>query len=132
MENHVFWTMDQIKRFNHAIWHTPLSEISRWKVFFFKQMRIIVLATRGFSNDKVQLRASALTFYSLLSVIPVAAIAFAIAKGFSLDQNLEHIITEKFQAHQEVLNWLLQNARNALQQTRGGYIAGIGMAILIW
>lgn len=132
MANPVLWTMNLIKRFNHAIWHTPLSEISRWKVFFFKQMRIIVLATRGFSNDKVQLRASALTFYSLLSVIPVAAIAFAIAKGFSLDQNLEQLISEKFQAHQEVLNWLLQNARNALQQTRGGYIAGIGMTILIW
>ena len=37
------------------------------------------------------LRASALTFYTLLSVIPVAAIAFAIAKGFGLDQNLEQI-----------------------------------------
>jgi membrane protein len=124
--------MNMIKRFNHAIWYTPLSEISRWKVFFFKQMRIIVLATRGFSNDKVQLRASALTFYSILSVIPVAAIAFAIAKGFSLDQNLEQLITEKFQAHQEVLNWLLQNARNALKETRGGYIAGVGVIILVW
>ena len=77
------------------------------KTFLFKQLRIIVLAARGFSNDKVQLRASALTFYSLLSIIPVAAIAFAIAKGFGLDQNLEQLITDKFQAHQEVLNWLL-------------------------
>ena len=114
MANPVKWGMDLIKRFNHAIWHTPLSEISKWKVFLFKQIRIVVLATRGFSNDKVQLRASALTFYSVLAVVPIAAIAFAIAKGFSLDQNLEQLITEKFQAHQEVLNWLLQNARNAL------------------
>lgn len=132
MANPVLWVMDQIKRFNHLIWHTPLSEISRWKKFLLKQMRIIVLATRGFSNDKVQLRASALTFYSLLAVVPIAAIAFAIAKGFSLDQNLEELITEKFQAHQEVLNWLLTNARNALKETRGGYIAGVGMVILIW
>ena len=89
MVNPVTWLLDQIKRINDAIWHTPLSEISKGKTFLFKQLRIIVLAARGFSNDKVQLRASALTFYSLLSVIPVAAIAFAIAKGFGLDQNLE-------------------------------------------
>ncbi len=85
MTNPVLWVIEQIRRLNHLIWHTPLSEISRGKIFLFKQLKIILLAARGFSNDKVQLRASALTFYSLLSVVPVAAIAFAIAKGFSLD-----------------------------------------------
>ena len=98
----------------------------------FKQLRILLLAAKGFSNDKVNLRASALTFYSLLSVIPVAAIAFAIAKGFALDQKLELLIINKFQSEQEVLKWLLQNARNAIEQTRGGYIAGVGMIVLFW
>ena len=100
MANPVSWALDQIKRLNNIIWYTHLSEISKGKTFLVKQMRIVVLAARGFSNDKVQLRASALTFYSLLSVIPVAAIAFAIAKGFGLDKNLEQLITDKFQAHQ--------------------------------
>jgi membrane protein len=132
MTNPVLWLLDKIKRLNKTIWHIPLSELSRKKSFLFKQMRIIVLAARGFSNDKVQLRASALTFYSLLSVVPIAAIAFAIAKGFGLDQNLERLIIDKFQSQQEVLNWLLEKARTALQETRGGYIAGIGMVILFW
>ena len=132
MENPVSWVLDKIKRLNDIIWYTPLSEISKGKTFLFKQLRIIVLAARGFSNDRIQLRASALTFYSLLSVIPVAAIAFAIAKGFGLDQNLKELITAKFQSHQEVLNWLLQNATNAIEETKGGYIAGVGMIILFW
>ncbi len=132
MENPVSWALEKIKHLNYLIWHTPLSEISKWKIFIFKQLRIMVLAARGFSNDKVQLRASALTFYSLLSIIPVAAIAFAIAKGFGLDETLTQIITNKFQSHEEVLNWLLSNARNALEETRGGYIAGVGMIILFW
>ena len=101
----------KMKSMNDAIWHTPLSELSKQKSILIKQFRIIVLAARGFSNDKVQLRASALTFYSLLSVIPVIAIAFAIAKGFGLDQNLETEITKSFQSHQEVLNWLLNNCK---------------------
>lgn len=126
------WTLKQIKRLNDAIWHTSLYDISKRRSFVIKQLRIVVLTARGFTNDKVQLRASALTFYSLLSIIPVAAIAFAIAKGFGFDQNLEQLITKEFQAHQEVLNWLLLNARNALQETRGGYIAGVGVIILFW
>jgi membrane protein len=132
MVNPVSWVLSQIKRLNEVIWNTPLSEISKGKTLLVRQLRIVVLAARGFSNDNVQLRASALTFYSLLSVIPIAAIAFAISKGFSLDQNLESLITDKFQAHQEVLNWLLKNARSAIEETRGGYIAGVGMVILFW
>lgn len=132
MVNPVTWALDKFKRLNEAIWHTPLAELSRRKTFIIKQTRIIFLAAHGFSKDKVQLRASALTFYSLLSIIPVAAIAFAIAKGFGLDQNLEELLTKEFETHQEILNWLLTNARNALQETRGGYIAGVGMIILFW
>jgi membrane protein len=132
MANPVLWGIEQIKKLNHFIWHTPLSEISRGWSFVFKQVKIIMFAARSFTNDKIQLRASALTFYSLLSIIPVAAIAFAIAKGFALDQNLEQLITNKFNAHQEVVNWLVTNARNAIQETRGGYIAGIGMVVLFW
>lgn len=132
MANLISWALTQLKRINDTIWNTPLSEISKGKTFVIKQLRIIILAARGFSTDKVQLQASALTFYSLLSVIPVAAIAFAIAKGFGLDQNLEELITKEFQSHQEVLNWLLQNARSALEETRGGYIAGVGMIILFY
>jgi membrane protein len=132
MENPVTWTLDQIKRLNDAIWRTPLSEISKGKIFVFKQLRIILLAAKGFSNDKVQLRASALTFYSLLSIIPVAAIAYGIAKGFGLDQTLKELITDKFQTQPVVLNWLLDNATNAIKETRGGYIAGVGMIILFW
>jgi len=132
MTNPVSWFLDVLKRFNYAIWNTPLTEISKWKVFIFRQLRIIVLAARGFSTDKVQLRASALTFYSLLSIIPVAAIAFAIAKGFGLDKNLEEIILEKFTMYQDVLNPILQKARSAIDETRGGYMAGVGVIILFW
>jgi membrane protein len=98
MENPVTWILDQIRRLNDIIWNTSLSEISKRKSFILKQMRILVLAARGFLNDKVQLRASALTFYSLLSIIPMAAIVFAIAKGFDVDNNIKIIIQEKFQS----------------------------------
>jgi membrane protein len=131
-KNPVTWFLERTKRVNDIIWRTPRKEMTKWESFIYRQLRIIFLAARGFSRDKIQLRASALTFYSLLSVIPVAAIAFAIAKGFSLDKNLEQLITEKFASQQEVLNWLLSNARSALVETRGGYMAGVGIVILFW
>jgi membrane protein len=132
MTNYASWVLDQIKRMNDAIWHTSLSEISRRRSFFIKQLRIIVIAAKGFSNDKVQLRASALTFYSILSVVPVAAIAFGIAKGFGLDQDLKSSIIQKFGSYKEILDTFLPQVMNAISETRGGYMAGVGIIILFW
>lgn len=132
MAKKIPWILDKVKAFNETVWHTSLSDISKSRSFLIKQVRIVVLAARGFMNDKVQLRASSLTFYSLLSIIPVAAIAFAIAKGFGLDQNLEQLVIKEFQTQPEVLNWLLKQTRTALQETKGGYIAGVGVIILFW
>jgi len=128
------WPLKKVKKWNDAIWHTPLSELSRRKSFFIKQLRIIVLAARNSLNDKVSLRASALTFYTLISIIPVIAIALAIAKGFGLDQNLESIIrsSKEFGLYDDILNPLLESAKTTVQRTRGGYLAGVGVIILIW
>ncbi|HQG57203.1 MAG TPA: YhjD/YihY/BrkB family envelope integrity protein, partial [Bacteroidales bacterium] len=130
MGSPVTWFYNKLKDLNELIWHTPLSELTRRKIFLVKQLRIIIIAARGFINNKVQVQASALTFYSLLSVVPLAAIAFAIAKGFGLDQNLEQEIVKNFQSQKEVLDWLLTNARNALDATKGGYMAGVGVLVL--
>ena len=132
MKNPVSWALDQIKRLNDAIWHTPLSELSKKKSYLIRQMRIMVLAGRGFFNHNVQLRAASLTLYTLLSIIPVAAIAFALAKGFGLDQNLESIVLNKFSNYQELLKPLMERARSAIQATSGGYLAGVGVIILFW
>jgi membrane protein len=132
MADPLSWALHKVRQINDVIWHTSFSDISKKKSFVIKQLRIIVLAARGFTNDKVQLRASALTLYTFLSIIPLAAIAFAIAKGFGLDQNLTQLLTKEFETQPEVLNWVLNEATIALQETRGGYIAGIGVVILFW
>ncbi|MBE0653501.1 MAG: YihY/virulence factor BrkB family protein [Bacteroidales bacterium] len=132
MANPVSWALKRIKVINEAIWHTPLSELSMVRTFLIRQIRIVIIAARGFAADRVSLRASALTFYSLLSIIPIVAIAFAIAKGFGLDQDLRRLIMDEFSTYQNVLNPLLEKAQSAIEETRGGYMAGVGMLILFY
>lgn len=119
MAKSIPWLLQKVKSLNDTIWHTPLADISKSKLFLIKQLRIAILAARGFTNDKVQLRASSLTLYTLISIIPVIAIAFAIAKGFGLDQNLEQLIIKEMQTHPEFFSWLLEKAQTAISQTRG-------------
>ena len=60
------------------MWQIETKNASWSKSFFLRQLRVMVLAFRGFKEDKLQLRASALTLYSLLAIVPVLAMIFAI------------------------------------------------------
>ena len=80
------------------IWRIRASTLSGQKSFWIRQLRIFLLAIRGFAEDKCQLRASALTFYSLLSIVPVVAMAFGIAKGFGFEKMLEKKLMTQLQA----------------------------------
>ncbi|HUS86827.1 MAG TPA: YihY/virulence factor BrkB family protein [Bacteroidales bacterium] len=126
------WIRDRIKYLTEDIWHIPLGELPRRKTFLIKEIRILVLAFRGFRLDKIQLRASALTYNTLLSIVPVVAIAFGIAKGFGFEKKLEAEIMSAFQGQQEVMDTVLRLARNFLSETSGGFIAVIGLGILLW
>jgi len=114
------------------IWRIRLKDISRTKCFFVKQLRILILATREFVKNKCSLSASALTFYSILSIVPVLAMAFGIAKGFGFQLLLEKQLLEKFQGQEEVMSRVVAFARSLLENTKGGMIASIGVLFLLW
>lgn len=114
------------------IWRIRASTLSGQKSFWIRQLRIVLLAIRGFAEDKCQLRASSLTFFSLLSVVPVVAMAFGIAKGFGFEEILEKKLMTQLQGQEEVAAKIIDFAQSFLENTQGGVIAGVGIAILFW
>ena len=63
------------------LWHVRISKMDGRRGFFIKQLRIFSLAIKGFNEDKCLTKASALTFYTLFSIVPILALVFAIAKA---------------------------------------------------
>ena len=114
------------------IWRIRLRDLSPFRSFCLRQLRILLLTLRGFLENRCLLRASALTFYALLSVGPVIAVIFAIAKGFGIEKLVESQIMERIPAHEEVRQKVVEYAHALLENTQGGVIAGIGIVLLIW
>lgn len=98
--------------------------------FWVRQKRIIYLLYSGIKRDNIYIKASALTYFTILSVIPMVALAFGIAKGFGLHDELRAQIIMQFHNQEQVMNWILDFANNTLEQTSGGWLAGIGVAFL--
>ena len=94
--------------------------------------RCFVFAAKGFKEDNCNLRASALTLYTLLSIVPLLAMAFGISKGFGVEKILEQRLFDAFPGQEEVINRVIDFSFNLLQRTKGGIIAGLGVVFLLW
>ena len=117
------------------IWRIRLEDLSLGKSFLIKYLRIIILTLSGFNRDNCFFRASSLTFYTLLSIVPVLAMLFGIAKGFGFEKMLEGELRQligKLPGQEEVLNQAIQYAEKMLETTKGGVIGGIGLVMLFW
>jgi len=115
-----------------GIWFLPEKGLSRSRAFSVRAMKILLLAIRGYRRDRCAMKASALTFYSVLAVVPVIAVFFGIAKGFGFDRKLQAQLLEKFSGQADVLLKVFEFSDAMLQKTNGGVVAGIGVALLFW
>jgi len=121
--------------FKTGIWEIRLKDLPLIKAFFVRALRILLLASQGFIKDHCQKTASVLTYYSLLNIVPVVAVAFAIAKGFGLEKVIEKQIlqmADKANWQSDITSQIITFSHKLLEQAKGGLIAGIGIILLFW
>lgn len=94
--------------------------------------RVFIGTAKSFLVHDCFYKASALTFYTLLSIVPILAIAFGIAKGFGFEKYLEKEVTSRFLDQPLLAEKITDFAYSVLIRTHGGVIAGIGVISLLW
>src|SRR5205809_656866 len=114
------------------LWKVRINKVDRRQGTLIRQLRVFSLAFKGFKTDNCLTSATALTFYSLFSIVPVLALLFAIAKGFGLEKDLQKQLLESNRQYEEILSNAFVYADQMLSTTSGGAIAGIGIVLLLW
>ncbi len=88
-----------IERVSHflesGLWEMDAADRRWWRRFLLNLGQILTLVVRGFLADGCMLRASALTFTTLLSLVPLLALMFAVLKGFGVQNELEPLLLEQ-------------------------------------
>ena len=97
-----------------------------------KSLSVLIVSINRFLKDACNVSASALTFYSILSFIPIVALAFAIAKGFGVGTSLEELIRGQFSNNESLASTIVEYANSALANAKGGVVTGFGIVILLW
>ena len=61
-------------------------------------LRVLVTVALGFRRDRCALHASALTYYSLMALIPVLVVSLSVAKGLNADRLAKEFVEQKLEA----------------------------------
>lgn len=106
-----------------------LGNATQW---YYRAFRTLLLSLIKFRSDDTQLHASALTFYSLIALVPTATLLLGIAKGFGLYDEWATLVVNSAPHYEEALTVLTQFSQNLLREARGSVIAGVGFLLLFW
>ena len=116
----------------YDIWRITENELSHSRRSLYRFLKTLVLAVRGFINDDLNVRASALTYSVLFAIIPLFALIFAIGKGFGVDKLIENSFQDTFIGQSDMIPAIMGFVDRYLKTTQGGIFIGVGIAILFW
>ena len=118
--------MQNVKYCIHDVWDDSRSV---WSV---KTVKIINLSIRSYLDRDLQMRSCALTYNTVLAVVPALAMLFAIARGFGFQNLLQSELFRYFPAQRQALETALTYVDNYLAQASQGIFIGIGLIFLLW
>lgn len=95
-------------------------------------IKIINLAVNSFLNKNIQEKSAALTYRTLLALIPALALIFAIGRGFGFQKILESSMFNFFPVQQESLQQIFKFIESYLAESSQGIFLGIGIIFLLW
>jgi len=116
----------------YDIWRITENEVSGLKEIYINAIKTMILAIRGFQNENLQTRASALTYNTLLAIVPLLAVLLGIAKGFGFQNTVRDALLDYFPGHQMELDKAFEFVESYLAQAQGGVIIGIGLILLLY
>lgn len=100
-----------------------------WKIDTIKTVN---LSVRSFMDRDLQYRASALTYNTLLAIVPALAMLFAIGRGFGFQNLLQSQLKSLLPSQQHALETALTFVDGYLSEASQGLFVGVGLVVLLW
>ena len=116
----------------YDIWRITEHELSKTRRITYRFIKTLVLGTRGFIDQDLNVKASGLTYSILFAVIPTFAMIIAIAKGFGIEKLIRSSLEGTFIGQADLIPQVMQFVERYLETTQGGLFIGIGLAVLFY
>lgn len=95
-------------------------------------IKTINLSVRSFMDHGLQIRAAALTYSTVLAIVPALALLFAIGRGFGFQNLLQSQIYNYFPSQHQAIETALGFVDKYISQSSQGVFVGVGIIMLLW
>ena len=122
-----------IRFFTTDIWRIGSSDVSSpLRGLLLEIVKKLMLAVRFFTAKRVLTKASALTYSTLLAIVPILAVMFAIARGFGYNKYIEVWFRDAFSTQPQAAEVIIGFVNSYLVHTKSGVFLGIGLLFMLY
>lgn len=113
------------------LWEVDLSGLGKWPGFFVRLIQVIALVWRNFRNDALPIQASALSFTSLMSLVPLLALSFSVLNGLGYGLDVIAYLTSLMDEMPDQFQGFVGELLGVVQNTNFARLGGIGGVLLL-
>ncbi|MDE6369370.1 MAG: YihY/virulence factor BrkB family protein [Muribaculaceae bacterium] len=126
--------IDNLRKRAVNLWQYGSTDVwnDRKNTFKVKVLKTINLSVRSFLSADIQSQACAMTYRTVLAIVPALAMLFALGRGFGLQTLIESELYSIFHAQREAISRMLAFVDSYLNQASEGIFVGIGILFLLW
>lgn len=114
------------------IWRVQRDEVSAVRFFFYKLLKMLLLTVEWFLDKKMFVAAASLTYSTLLAIVPIIAVVFAIARGFGYNIYIEQWFRDSLSSQPQAAEIIISFVNSYLIHTKSGVFLGIGLLFMLW
>ncbi len=115
-----------------GMWRISAGDVSPVKFLLVGILKKLALAIRFFTTKRVMTKAAALTYSTLLAIVPILAVVFAIARGFGYSKYIEIWFRESLESQPQVAEAIIGFVNSYLVHTKSGIFLGIGLLFMLY
>jgi len=118
--------------FSVEIWHVKRGDVSPWMFYLYEVIKKVMLAVERTTTKRIIDSASALTYSTLLAIVPILAVVFAVARGFGYNKYIEDWFREALASQPQAAEAIIGFVNSYLVHTKSGVFLGIGLIFMLW
>jgi membrane protein len=114
----------------HDAWTAELSSMGGLRRIATRLLRVGRLVIRGFREDDLPVHAASLTFATLVSLVPLLTLAFAVLKGFGGGEEASARLSESMAAMPQQFRDFVQQMVDLVMKANFRTLGWVGVAVL--
>ncbi|MDD4720947.1 MAG: YihY/virulence factor BrkB family protein [Bacteroides sp.] len=116
----------------YDIWRVTESEVDKKTFSLYNIIKTIYITIEKFSGQRINAKAAALTYNTLLALIPILALLFAVAQAFGFVNIIKSQLFENMALDNQSAETIFGLADSYLSQAKGSIFVGVGIVMLLW